>query len=181
MTCWTQSYTDRLLKMSTEKAEVTLGWHDGTTAAQSQISASPLPSVTHPSAPVSLFFCLGQCYTPFRSRFSPTFVTSLALLLLSLMILSLPVLLHYRSILSILQNLILFYLLLTLSLPSSSSAFPSSGSLLILLLSTHSFSVHILEDIYEHETERVHLHHFRRRGNLHFLLQPSPVSILFLI
>lgn len=73
------------------------------------------------------------------------------------------------------------HLLLTLSLPSSSSGFPSSGSLLILPLPTHSFSVHILEDIYEHETERVHLHHFWRRGNLHFLLQPSPVSILFLI
>lgn len=60
----------------------------------------------------------------------------------------------------------------SLCLPQS-SAFPSSGSLLILLLPTHSFSVHILEDIYEHETERVHLHHFRRRGNLHFLLQSS--------
>lgn len=56
-----------------------------------------------------------------------------------------------------------------------------SLAFLILLLPTHSFSVHILEDIYEHETERVHLHHFRCRGNLHFLLQPSPAAVLFLI
>lgn len=62
-----------------------------------------------------------------------------------------------------------------------SSVFPSSCSLLLLLLPTHSFSIHILEDIYEHETERVHLHHFRCRGNLHFLLEPSSVPLLFLI
>lgn len=55
-------------------------------------------------------------------------------------------------------------------LPCSSSVFPSLCSLLLLLLPTHSFSIHILEDIYEHETERAHLHHFRCRGNLHFLL-----------
>lgn len=52
---------------------------------------------------------------------------------------------------------------------------------LLLLLPTHSFSIHILEDIYEHQTEHVHLHHFRCRGNLHFLLEPSPVPLLFLI
>lgn len=63
----------------------------------------------------------------------------------------------------------------------SPSVFPSSCSLLLLRLPTHSFSIHILEDIYEHETERVHLHHFRCRGNLHFLLEPSPVPLLFLI
>lgn len=55
-------------------------------------------------------------------------------------------------------------------LPFSSSVFPSSCSLLLLLLPTHSFSIHILEDIYEHETEHVHLHHFQCRGNLHFFL-----------
>lgn len=103
--CWAQFWRDRLLRMSTENAEVMLGWHDYVTAAHNQISPSPLLAVIHPSAPVSLFFCLGQCYTLLRSRFSPAFVTSLALL--SLMIPSLPVLSHDSTTLSILKNLTL--------------------------------------------------------------------------
>lgn len=134
-----------------------------------------LLSVMRPSVPVSLFFCLGQCYTLLRSRFSPAFVTFLAVLLLSLMILSLPILSHYGSVLSILNNLALSYLHLALCLSHLRSSHPHALSLLLLLLPTHSFSIHILEDIYEHETERVHLHHFRCRGNLHFLLEPSSV------
>lgn len=94
-----------------------------------------LLSVIHPSVPVSLFFCLGQCYTLLRSRLSPAFVTSLALLLLSLMILSLPVLSHYSSIRP--------------KEPQTSSVFFSPSAFLIfclpiLMLSPSSPSTHTL-------------------------------------
>lgn len=54
--------------------------------------------------------------------------------------------------------------------PFSASVLTSSRTLLLLLLPTPSFTIHILEDIYEHESERVcvHQHHFQCAGNLHF-------------
>lgn len=99
---WTQSWTDRLLRMSTENAVVMPGWQDCSTVPK---LSSLLCSLSYIHLLQSLFFCLGQCYTLLRSRFSPAFVTSLALLLLSLRILSLPIWLHNSSILSILKNL----------------------------------------------------------------------------
>lgn len=157
--CWAQFWRDRLLRMSTENAEVMLGWHDYVTAAHNQISPSPLLAVIHPSAPVSLFFCLGQCYTLLRSRFSPAFVTSLALL--SLMIPSLPVLSHDSTTLSILKNL-------TLSL----SHLP-----IFMLSPTHT--------LIQYSYFRGHLwapFSVQMHTHLHFLLRPSPSQpLLFLI
>lgn len=96
-----------------------------------------LLSVIHPSVPVSLFFCLGQCYTQLRSRLSPAFVTSLDPLLLSLMILSLPVLSHYGGILSILKNVTLCCLHLTFCLSHLLSSHPHA-------LSSFSYHPHTL-------------------------------------
>ncbi len=177
--CWAQSCTDWLLRMSTENAEVMPGWHDGATAAQSQIS--PSPALCHTSICSSL------------SLFLPGSV------LHSAQIKILSSICHIPGSAPAVSNDPVSPYSVTLRqhsvhpkashplpspshpLPFSSSVFPSSCSLLLLLLPTRSFSIHILEDIYEHETEHVHLHHFRCRGNLHFLLQPSPVPLLFLI
>lgn len=165
--------------MSSENAEVMPGWHDGATAAQSQIS--PSPALCHTSICSSL------------SLFLPGSV------LHSAQIKILSSICHVPGSAPAASNDPVSPYSVTLPehsvhpkeshplpspshpLPFSSSAFPSSCSLLLLLLPTHSFTIHILEDIYEHETERVHQHHFRCRGNLHFLLQPSPVPLLFLI
>lgn len=121
--CWAQSWTDRPLRMSTEKPEVIAGWHDGDDCGAVPILSRLLLSVIYPSVPVSLFFCSGQCYTLLRSRFSP----SLALLLLSPLILSSLVRSHYSSILSILKNLSRSYLhhTLCLSHPHALSFFSS--------------------------------------------------------
>lgn len=132
---------------ATENYEVMPGWRDCRTVPN---LSRLLLSVIHPSASVSLFFCLGHCYTLLGSRSSPTLVTSLALLLLSL---NDPVSpssvtvqqysVHPKESLPLLfLGFCLPILILTLSLP-------------LLLLPTPSFSIHILEDVYERETERV--------------------------
>lgn len=84
----------------------------------------------------SLSFCLGQCYLLLRSRVSPAFVTSLARLQSSLMILSLPILSHYSSIPSVRPKA-------SHPLPFSSSVFPILMHSPLLPLPTRSFSIHI--------------------------------------
>lgn len=95
----TQPWTDRLLRKIPRLYPI------GVTAwlqHSPKSLPSPLLSVIHPSAPVSLFFCLGQCYTLLRSRFCLQHLSHpLAPLLLSLMILSLPILSHHSSVLSV--------------------------------------------------------------------------------
>ncbi|MEQ2290983.1 hypothetical protein AMECASPLE_008707 [Ameca splendens] len=170
-------YTDRLVRISAENVEVMLVWHDCVSAELSQISTSS--ARCHPSICSSLsLLCLGQSFTLLRSRFSLAFVTLFALLLLpSLIIPSLPIVSHYSSFLSILKNLTLSHLDLTLFLSHLPSSHPYARSY------PHTHSVfNILEDIYEHESEHVHLHHFWCRGNLHFppLASPRPPPLPYL-
>lgn len=157
---------------ATENYEVTPGWRDCRTVPN---LSRLLLSVIHPSASVSLFFCLGQCYTLLGSRSSPTLVVSLALLLLSP---NDPV-----SPSSVTVQQYSVHPKESLPLPFLGFCLPIlTRPLLLLLLPTPSFSIHILEDIYERETERVCICTiFRCRWNLHFLLEPSPVPLLFLI
>lgn len=129
-----------------------------------------LLSVIRPSVSVSLFFCLGHCYTLLKSRLSPTFAGAVSNDASS----SYPF--TSSSNLSILKNLSLYCFHLALCL--------FSACLSILMLSLLSPSTHTLIQysyFRGHLWVRVHLHHFQCRGNLHFLLKHSPVSLLFLI
>lgn len=167
--CVRISYNE--LKMSAENSKVVPGWHDGATAALSQIA----PSLRCTSICLSL-----SVFLPGSVLQSARIMTLSSICHITGSALSVsndPDLSHIYSILSVLKHLTLFSHLHLTTLPISSSVFPSSYSFLFFLLPTHSFSIHIIEDIYEHETECVRLHHFQSRGNLHFSPVPPSSSL----
>lgn len=170
---WARSWTGRLLRISPVSADIEPGRQNGTTAASAHLplGASPLLLVRRPSASVSPSFGLGQRYARLGSRISPALTHAW----LCSCHFSSSRLAFFNSSHSCQTTVLIcpscgISPSLSLISPSAFLLFLSSchlhafSPLLLvssLTLPTHSFSIHILEDIYEHETKRMHLHHFQ--------------------